>query len=223
MTLRQRRIAERMTILGAAVAYYLGGYFGLAWLTASRNQHTGLALPLEAHIPFVPAFSPLYSLVFPAILLGFFSIPVLSIRLFRRGALLFVANLTACFLVFLLFPVTIERPAAPMGGTWAEALAAFWFYLDPPRNLFPSLHVDLSVVSALVGWRHHRAIGVVTMSMAILVGISTLFLHQHYVVDVVAGAALAGGSYWALFVRRHAAATETPAPESAWVVEESRR
>ncbi len=201
-----RRLVERLGILAGVGAYYLAGYFGIAWLDAGRPHHTGLALPFERLIPFVPAFSAPYSLVFPAIVLGFFSIPVADIRLFRRGALAFVTTLTVCFAVFVVFPVTIERPPAPLGDGWAEPLTAVWFFLDPRTNLFPSLHVGLSVVSALVGWHHNRAIGVATMAMAILVALATLFLHQHYLVDVVAGAAVAGASYWTLLARGEARA-----------------
>ena len=67
--------------------------------------------------------------------------------------------------------------------------------MDPPYNCFPSLHVAHSFVSALTCLRLHRRLGGVALVAASLVGLSTLFTKQHYVVDVVAGAALAYAAY----------------------------
>ena len=75
--------------------------------------------------------------------------------------------------------------------------------MDAPLNCFPSLHVAHSFVSALAVGRVHRSLGALATVAAMLVGISTLFTRQHYIADVVAGAALAYGAY-ALLLRRFA-------------------
>jgi membrane-associated phospholipid phosphatase len=69
------------------------------------------------------------------------------------------------------------------------------YTLDPPYNCFPSLHVAYSFVSALTCYRVHRGVGVVAVVWAALIGISTLYTKQHYVVDVVAGALSAWVAY----------------------------
>lgn len=76
-----------------------------------------------------------------------------------------------------------------------------------PRDAFPSLHTANAVTLLLVAWRHdRRAFGVYLLPCAGLVA-ATVYLRWHYVVDVVAGAALAVA--WQAFVPR-IVARETP-------------
>jgi membrane-associated phospholipid phosphatase len=65
------------------------------------------------------------------------------------------------------------------------------YQADPPYNCFPSLHVAHSFVSALTCYRVHRGVGITAVLCATLVGLSTLFTKQHYVLDVIAGVFLA--------------------------------
>ena len=55
----------------------------------------------------------------------------------------------------------------------------------------PTWHVAHSFVSALSCWRVHRGVAVAAVLCASLVGVSTLFTKQHYVLDVMAGIVLA--------------------------------
>jgi len=55
-------------------------------------------------------------------------------------------------------------------------------------------------VSALTSYRVHRGVGLAALLWATLIGASTLFTKQHYVVDVIAGALMAFAAY-ALFLR----------------------
>ena len=78
----------------------------------------------------------------------------------------------------------------------------FLYQADPPYNCFPSLHVAHSFVSALACWRVHRGVGIAATFCAALVGLSTLYTKQHYILDVLAGILLAAIAY-VLFLRGH--------------------
>ena len=78
-----------------------------------------------------------------------------------------------------------------LGDGFAAWGLRFLYEADPPYNCFPSIHVAHSFVSALACYRVHRTLGLVTLSCAALVGISTLFTKQHYIADVLAGIVLA--------------------------------
>jgi membrane-associated phospholipid phosphatase len=105
---------------------------------------------------------------------------------------------------FLAYPTMAPRPndRAVIGDGFALWGLRFLYEADPPFNCFPSLHVAHSFVSALTCFRLSRRLGITTGICAALVGISTLFTKQHYVLDVLAGVALAGLSY-VLFLRRY--------------------
>lgn len=78
------------------------------------------------------------------------------------------------------------------------ALQPAWVLIYGPLYLFLIL-LPLFVVR-LASYRVHRRVGIVALICALLVGISTLFTKQHYVLDVAAGILLAGAA-GAVFLR----------------------
>jgi membrane-associated phospholipid phosphatase len=72
----------------------------------------------------------------------------------------------------------------------------------PPHNCFPSLHVGHPFVSALTSYRVHRGVGIGAVIGASLVGVSTLYTRQHYILDVIAGIFLACLAY-VIFLRNY--------------------
>jgi membrane-associated phospholipid phosphatase len=74
-----------------------------------------------------------------------------------------------------------------------------------PRDAFPSLHTANAVTILLVTWRHDRRAFAVCFVPCAALAAATVYLRWHYVVDVVAGAALA--VVWQAFVRRDSAET----------------
>ena len=66
---------------------------------------------------------------------------------------------------------------------------------DLRYNCFPSLHVAQCFLAAFACYRVHRGVGVVAGVWALLVGISTVYTKQHYVLDVICGVFLASAAY----------------------------
>lgn len=110
---------------------------------------------------------------------------------------------TAYVFFFVVYPTSAPRPGKVDGEGFAVWGLRALYSADPPYNCFPSLHVAHSFVSALASARVHRRLGVVAITAATLVAVSTLFTKQHYVLDVVAGGLMAGLAY-AIFPRRYA-------------------
>jgi hypothetical protein len=73
-----------------------------------------------------------------------------------------------------------------------------------PRDAFPSLHTANAVTILLVAWRHDRRAFLVCLLPCAGLVAGTVYLRWHYLVDVLAGAALAVA--WQIVVRRLAAA-----------------
>lgn len=185
-----------VTLLGA-YALFCATYLPINFSSIGRAAHT-LFLPGEERIPFVPEFEYVY--------LWGYVFPVLAIRAlpdaerFLRLLISFLLTLVVAYATYLTFPVYLERPVLEV-----DSLATFLLsieYLDPSYNHFPSLHVALSwlvYLSCREGVRRPRwlLLGVLALS------ISTVFVKQHYIVDVVYGVALAGlawrvaGAPWA--------------------------
>jgi membrane-associated phospholipid phosphatase len=101
----------------------------------------------------------------------------------------YLAVMLASYAVFVLYPTIGPRPPVVAGGGFAAWCLRLVYALDAPYNCFPSLHVAYAFVAALTCDRVNRTLGIVAIAWATLIGISTLYTKQHYVADVIAGAA----------------------------------
>ncbi len=104
-------------------------------------------------------------------------------------------QLVVAVALFVVFPVRMPREifytAADGGLATGGAFAAFWHWFDAPNNCFPSLHVAnvLLLLEVNTGRRPWRKTFV---AWGIAIVASTVLVKQHYVVDVLGGAALYG-------------------------------
>jgi membrane-associated phospholipid phosphatase len=174
------------SLLASTFVSLLPLYFVIAILTRDRPAHLP-ALPLDRALPVQPE----WMLVYGSLYLFMIVLPLLVVRdpaLFRRALQAYLAVMIVAYAGFALYPTTLPRPTDVPGQGFAAWSLRLLYTLDPPYNCFPSLHVAYSFVSALTCYRVHRGVGIAAVAWATLIGISTLFTKQHYVVDVVAGA-----------------------------------
>jgi membrane-associated phospholipid phosphatase len=195
---------ERAALFLVLFAFWAAGYYGVGLTRDPRSAHV-LRTALDDAIPFVPATIWIYCCVYTAMLL-----PLFTVRcplLFRRVALAYAFVIGCSAVCFAVFPVTSAgfRPElAALPDTpfhvWGLKLNLF---LDPPVNLFPSLHLSIATLAAWIAFKVRRTYGVLAFALTAAIAVSVLTLKQHYWVDAVAGFALGSGAY-ALFVRRGA-------------------
>lgn len=110
-----------------------------------------------------------------------------------------------CFLCFVMFPTTLERPDVMINGpfSWMVQLT---YVLDRPDNLHPSIHCFVSWLCHL-GVRDNSKVPLwyrrLSFLSAAVVCVSTLTVKQHVLADAAAGIVLAEVSFWAAghFVR----------------------
>ncbi len=172
--------------LALLVAFYTGGYLGINWLNDYRSRYYDVSLWFEKDIPFVPSMIIGYSFVFLLVVILFLVID--NMPDFWDICRRFLIMTLICFAIFLLFPVRMKfRPAVGVGQDWITELVSFYFWMDKPYNLFPSMHLAASFFVAFYCVRKGKIIGWVTMTMATVVGVSVVLLKQHYIMDVVAG------------------------------------
>ena len=168
------------------VSFYTVGYLGINRLNDYRNHYYDVSLWFEKDIPFVPSMIIGYSLVFVLVALLFLMID--NMPDFWDMCLRFFNMTLLCFIIFLIFPVRMDlRPEVTMADNWITELCCFYFWIDHPYNLFPSMHLSGSFFAAFYCMRKGPIIGSITMIMAMIVGVSVVLLKQHYIMDVVAG------------------------------------
>lgn len=174
--------------------------------------------PWDKHIPFWPDWVWPYWLYF--LLLG---LCVWIPRNRRELASLvggYMFNHLVGFGIFFTFPSAIERIEITCDSLSCNMVGALYL-LDPGYGVFPSLHVAMSVyltrVCFTVGHRLRWLVGV--LGGAII--LSTIFVKQHYLVDVPAGALLGylgthmGGKF-ALWLDRNTRLIHTEREATRW-------
>ena len=186
--------------LAAALVSLAPMYVVIAIFTRARGTYRP-ELALDRAIPLEPAWMLVYGSLYVFVIV----LPLLVVRertLIRRAMQAYLLVMGVSYAIFLLYPTSAPRPdTVPVAGFAAWTLRIM-YDIDPPYNCFPSLHVAYSFVSAMACARVHRGVGRAALVWASLIGISTLFTKQHYVLDVAVGAAAAGLAY-VLFLRRH--------------------
>jgi membrane-associated phospholipid phosphatase len=183
-----------MVLLAALVPFYI--FIGESM--PGRVLHAP-ALPLDRMFPVQPAWALVYGVLYLFLIV----LPVFVVRQqeqIRRTVLAYLMVWLSAYVVFLTWPTVAPRPPIVTGNGFIAWGLRFLYDADPPYNCFPSLHVAHSFVSALTCYRVHRRVGIASIVCASLVGLSTLFTKQHYVVDVLAGIALAYAAYF-VFLR----------------------
>ncbi len=160
--------------------------------------HHNLSTKLDDIIPFIPWTILIYwgCAVFWGI--NYY----LGIRYDKTGGRRFITahfvGETICFILFVLFPTTMERPV--IGD--AEGLLSIvelTYRMDSADNLLPSIHCFVSYL-CWIGIRGNSEIPkwyrTVSFIIALSVCISTLTVKQHVIADVISGILLAELSYF---------------------------
>jgi hypothetical protein len=163
-------------------------YIGGDWLTARRTQRVRIHLDAELSIPFVPAFVLAY------LSLDVVFVPAAFILRSRRelnALTLSMAVMTGVAGIgFLLFPAEAAFPEDDPGA-WS-GLFAVARGMALRHNMVPSLHVAMGCVClAAYATRCGPAGKCLLAAWGAAIAIGTLFTHQHHVIDVVTGLALA--------------------------------
>ena len=193
---RPYRVTLPMVVLVSLVPFYIF----IAQLMPGRALYVP-DLAWDRVLPLQPA----WALVYGALYLFLILLPVFVVRQdeqIRRTVWAYLMVWIIAYVCFLIYPTKAPRPVQVIGEGFVVWGLRFLYSADPPYNCFPSLHVAHSVVSALTCYRVHRGLGIAAALSALLVGVSTLYTKQHYILDVIAGIFLACVAY-AVFLRSY--------------------
>lgn len=204
-----RRIRGYAVVIGVVYlilqhAFYLAGHYLAAWLGLTPFSPK---IPLDDAIPIVSAFIIPYVWAYLYWAMG----PV-AVSLCEREhfADYMAANLVACVagtLALTFFPTYMDRVAeglydVPADPSFFDRLRLFWYSLDGSAtayNLLPSFHCINSALCYFgVAGRKELPLWfrIYTLVTALLIFASTLFVKQHYLMDILPGVALAALAYF---------------------------
>lgn len=188
-----------------AIAAAAAGLHALLYLGANHFQLVPVRTlelgPLDVWIPFIPETAWLYWSDYFLVFISFqlLRAPGTTAQFVKA----FVTLVAAGTMVHWLYPTVYPRHLYPcpvgLDSITHAALDAFRV-ADTPASCLPSLHVAASYLAAFACWPQARRGRWVLLGWATGIAVATLTVKQHYIVDVLAGVALAG-AVWFVFYR----------------------
>ena len=159
------------------------------WLTSLRGEYFSLYFPAELEVPFVPEFIVVYLSMYVLFAMPPFFLKVAELT--ALGKQLIVGTLLSG-LTFLVLPAKLGFVREVPEGELLESLYSAMFAVDMPHNMVPSLHVVFSalILLSLAGSDAGERLRPFWYGWLIVICASTLLVHQHHLLDVVAALAL---------------------------------
>jgi len=120
---------------------------------------------------------------------------------FRRSVFTLTLTFYASFVGYFMFPTlgprTPPEEAQLVGGAVSQGVRLFIELAERTRtDAFPSGHTAVALVSLSLAWQLSGRVFAALLPIVAGIIFSTVYLHYHYVVDIVAGAGLAAGCVW---------------------------
>lgn len=170
-------------------------FYGLAFLTVERLWIRGSYFPihcaLDDRIPLCEYFLIPYLFWF-VFLIGIHLYTLLyDVPNFVKLEKFIIVSYSLAILIYILFPNCQElRPAGFARDNLFTRFLVHFYQFDTNTNVCPSIHVIGSVAVALCGCRCRRfstpGWKFTCWAIAILISVSTVFLRQHSVLDLLA-------------------------------------
>lgn len=157
-------------------------YYGAEMYSRSVSVKFHMYFDWENRIPFIKiALVPYFAIFFLPLLIPIYIKDSIS---FYKLALKLTVSIFLSFLIFVIFPSELGYSTKPIG----KKLNSIIDLIAGRHNLFPSLHVTLTLViihSILPFCK--KLDKLLLLSIAFVLPLSTVFAHQHHIFDVFLG------------------------------------
>lgn len=188
----QRTVLQRACLSLAIIFLFSISYFGAGSWVQSKDAYD-LSSKADRAVPLIPITVWAYLSVFPAAMSPIFIVK--CSRRFQLTAMAYAIAIGVSALFFVVLPCTAQ-PLRPMIhelnlDTVSGKVLATIYELDPPHNLFPSLHISIAAISAFSVLQVSRHLGQTLCVNFGFVVVSVCTVKQHVIVDVFGGIGVA--------------------------------
>jgi membrane-associated phospholipid phosphatase len=153
-------------------------------------SHHQLYLECEKDIPQVPGMIIFYESYFLLVLLSF--IRAKSPKSLRALSITMMVSAVIACTIFLLFPGELGF-SRTMNIEGFESIFEALHRMDKPHNLYPSLHITFSSISAftLIKQTKQKRFQALLLLWVMMISLSVILTHQHHLFDIATGFVLA--------------------------------
>ncbi|MBF4693114.1 phosphatase PAP2 family protein [Fusibacter ferrireducens] len=160
---------------------------------------------LDDKIPFIKEFVIPYLLWFPYMIYGVIYVGIHSKKDFYKVIIFIGGGMSFAYLAYMFFPNAQDlRPVITNHDPYS-LLVQFLYATDTPTNVCPSIHVINSI--AIDASLHNseafqtKKYGLLASSvLTVMICLSTLFIKQHAILDVICGVLVAAAFYMPLYL-----------------------
>ncbi|WP_043930752.1 phosphatase PAP2 family protein [Bacillus sp. EB01] len=171
------------------------------FLNTHPTDAVQISTALDGYIPFLPIFIIPYILWYAYVFLYLVYFCFKDTRVYLKTIILIVVGELICFAIYFFFQTTVPRPQLQGDGILID-LVKLIYLNDQPFNCFPSIHV-LTTFAIMLGSLHIKEKHPVTILFIHILGsliiISTLFVKQHVIPDMIGSMFLVTFLYGILF------------------------
>lgn len=187
------------------ILLYLASFHWIENMT--RLQYTNIHVALDDMIPFCELFVIPYLLWFVYMVFAVLILFLFDRENYHKTATMLYIGMTLFVVVSLFWPnIQYLRPAVMPRDNVLTRLIAALYRTDTPTNLCPSIHVFNTLV-AMIGvhrcrqntFARSRIYRAVMYFIGVSIILSTMFIKQHSVFDVVCAFICCGVSYFAVY------------------------
>ncbi len=160
------------------------------WISLQRGDVYQLYLQMELGIPLIPEFLWAYLSMYVLFLLPPLFLSVTELVLLGKRI---ITGTMISGAIFLLFPSQLGFKRVVPEGFYGDFFNQI-FTLDLPYNMAPSLHIVYSglILLAVYGASKVKLVRMFAIVWLTLIALSTLFVHQHHVIDIVSAMLIIG-------------------------------
>lgn len=163
---------------------------------SSRGVHS-LVTSIDTSVPFIKVFAVPYLIWYPFIVASLMYFCFYHRKTYYKVLSSMLAGMVTCFIFYYFFQTSVPRPDVT-GNDVFSFLVRFVYDSDGQYNCFPSLHVLTSYLM-IIGMRHaNKKItkpGICIITTALLIILSTQFIKQHVIMDLIFAIMLSDGIY----------------------------
>ena len=174
-------ISISILLVGQAILYW--------FLKLFQSNPTYIDYYLDDKIPFLGRFVYIYDTFYPFVFFSLYLLYKKDKKAYFKGIIAGVMGFIICDIIFLSIPTIMYRPVIPSIDPLTDLVIKITFLYDsPPLNCFLSIHclfcfqVIFSYIKSKCTLKRKFWI----ILSASLIIISTLFVKQHFIYDVIA-------------------------------------
>lgn len=164
---------------------------------------------LDLSVPFIPFFVVFYYLWYPFMAVVGVYLLFKDLEAYKRYTICLTATFYIVLLTYIVLPSGLQlRPQAVPGTDVFSALVRGIYAVDTPTNVFPSGHVlcQMAALFAVYDSKQLRKWWIRLLATLLSLGVilSTVFIKQHSLLDVLGGLMMSVAVWLAVYGKREA-------------------